>query len=104
MIDLNPIKERLDGIEILQWSMSPSGDDYWHISEYRPHLKRDDPFARVFGEAYAAFLAHAAEDIDALITEVERLRSERQVLMAEAKFSDAWVQKRLEREQSSVEA
>lgn len=103
MIDLNPIKERLDGIEELKWSMTPSGDDYWHISEYRPNLKRDDPFARVFSETYATFLTHAAEDIDALVTEVERLRSERQVLMAEAKFSEAWIQKRLEREQNTVE-
>ena len=81
--DLEPIKERLAAATPGPWEMSYDADDKWTSITGQPY---DDggqwlvcpEVATCEGEpdADSTFIAHAPEDIAALVAEVERLREQ----------------------------
>ena len=81
--DLEPIKERLAAATPGPWEMSYDADDKWTSITGQPY---DDggqwlvcpEVATCEGEpdADSTFIAHAPEDIAALVAEVERLRGQ----------------------------
>jgi hypothetical protein len=68
VIDLDAINARCKAATSLPWTSQPY-DDLWEVT---PVAGGQD--YGVFEEADAEFVAHAREDIPALIAEVERLR------------------------------
>ena len=69
MIDLDAIKARCGAATSSPWMSRLYDDDLWEVI---PVAKGQD--YGVFEKADAEFVAHAREDIPALIAEVEQLR------------------------------
>jgi len=83
MLDLTPIKERCKKATSKPWHTGWLWDvDEWHKAELKVGLTVGATYRggiclinlREDGQDNAAFIAHAREDIPALIAEVERLR------------------------------
>lgn len=86
-IDLNAIKKRAEHATEGPWYFTEF--DRYHIS---PDIEDGMEIAEAYAEHDAAFIAHARQDVPALIAEVERLRTQQARLIAELekadKFSD----------------
>ena len=90
-IDLNAIRKRAEAATEGPWQVN----EHDYCAHKRAALVTNNRtyVAKVFaGEADATFIAHARQDVPALIAEVERLRTQQDRLIAELekadKFSD----------------